>query len=841
MAAETHRVVGDGPTSNDKLGFRAYKDSLVRVIRSADTPITIGIFGAWGSGKTSLMRMVQHDLPGATYKVRSVWFNAWKYDKRDALWRALLVEAIEALRQKSEDTEDDTKANKPLDDVLASLYRDVDREEASGVQIDWGNVAKGSLRLGVSMIPAFSELSKLIPGMSSKTDPDKTAIDALVAAFGRERTKIHRDQVRFLDQFEGEFRKLVTEKLQPGENLVFFIDDLDRCLPEKAVEVLEAIKLFLDVERCVFVVGVERKIVEKGIRVKYQSLGFLDTKEDLPIDGDEYLEKIIQIPFHLPRLYEDNIRTFIETSLKDEGFNETVADVFAVGMQPNPRKLKRVMNVFRLLTTLAQERRKDAGKEARTSFEVKDELLAKVVVIQTRWRDSLFEEVERRPLLLGILEERFETGIADGSARAEIESTGARGKSQRDPAEQQDPGERTGLSEEQAASGTAAGSRAKRQETIERRFLVEDEFNDLEQLLGAGTEHFRGMTEDELRPYIFLTSAVAEEGAEDAEKARPRTRGTGRVDERLWEELVSSDPTRVQTAAGRLERGQQSVYIERLLQIVQDQQQHDLPTRIGAGNALGALGDPRIKTLAPAMITIPQGTFTMGDDESGEDDEKPAHPVILDAFEIAKYPLTNQEYKVFLDSFGQTSDQDRSPRDWAQGRYPTGKANHPVVGVSWEDVTAYGEWLSEATGSEYRLPSEAQWERAARGAGGRRYPWSDDFDADNCNTSDAGVGATTPVGIFPLGASSEGVLDMSGNVWEWCQDWYVESYYKTVAKAGPANNPTGPASGSFRVVRGGSFLSFSSFARCTFRDGFTPVFRVYDLGVRFSRTLALTS
>ena len=829
----------DRPTEDDQLGFRAYKDSLVTVIRRADTPVTVGIFGPWGSGKTSLMRMMKNDLElpvDGKFGDRTVWFNAWKYGKSDALWRALLLTALDALRPGARGM-----VATELDDLQTSLYRDVDREETGSFEFDLKAAAKGTLKLSLSSVPLFSEILKQIPGLESSSDDTKKAkasssgLDELFSAFGRKRLEIHRDQVQFLDQFQKRFGELVAKRIEKGSRLVFFIDDLDRCLPEKAVEVMETIKLFLDAEQCVFVVGVEKKIVEKGVRVKYQGLGFQDSKEDLPIDGDEYLEKIIQIPFHLPKLDLKNITSFTTDSLEGEGFGETVAEVFTAGMEPNPRKLKRVMNVFRLLVTLAEERKKDDA-----TFEVDDELLAKIVVIQTRWRDPLFEDVERYPLLLGILEERFETGTSRLGTR-EIDALGSEGKRKQGD----DPGSVT--LEEGSVEGIE-GNKAKesgqrtRVETIEVKYLTEDRFRDvydLEKLLAAGEKHFRGMTEQQLQPYVFLTAAVAEEAEAEPERPRARPASLGRIDDRVWEELISSDPTRVQTAAGRLEKDQQPAYIDRLLRIVEDQRQNDLQTRIGAGNALGALGDPRNDPLKPEMVTIPAGTFTMGGD-GGDDDEKPAHLVALDAYAIAKYPLTNQEYLTFLQDIG-SDREDRMPGGWAQDRFPTGKANHPVVDVSWEDVTAYGEWLNEKSGQFYQLPTEAQWERAARGPGNQTYPWGDEFVAENCDTREGGVGGTTPVGIYPAGASPEGALDMSGNVFEWCSDWFDESYYETISKESEVRNPTGPETGKGRVVHGGSFFDTQFSARCSFRGRFTPVIRYSSLGVRFSRTLTLNS
>ena len=232
------------------------------------------------------------------------------------------------------------------------------------------------------------------------------------------------------------------------------------------------------------------------------------------------------------------------------------------------------------------------------------------------------------------------------------------------------------------------------------------------------------------------------------------------------------------------------------------------------------------------MVQVPAGAFVMGSDKGGEgvyDDETPAHSVHVDGFEICRYPLTNFQYRAFLAA----NPGHEAPEDWTDGTYPAGKACHPVVHISWEDAQAYAQWISQATGRTYRLPTEAEWEKAARGSDGCRYPWGDDFDKDRCNTREGGIEGTTPVGSYPGGASPYGVMDMAGNVWEWCADWYDEDYYKSA----PERNPEGPETGEYRVLRGGCWLAPRSRARCACRYGGGPGSRDGYVGVRFSRML----
>ncbi|NIR48003.1 SUMF1/EgtB/PvdO family nonheme iron enzyme, partial [candidate division KSB1 bacterium] len=215
----------------------------------------------------------------------------------------------------------------------------------------------------------------------------------------------------------------------------------------------------------------------------------------------------------------------------------------------------------------------------------------------------------------------------------------------------------------------------------------------------------------------------------------------------------------------------------------------------------------------PDMVLIPAGTFEMGSND-GDDDEKPVHKVSVDAFYMDKYEVTVEQYAEFLNATNH-----RKPANWTEQLQ---NPKRPVVYVSWNDAVAYTEWLSQKTGQTYRLPTEAEWEYAARGGntgyGGKpkyRYPWGDDASPDKANYRGTG-GKDRWQGTSPRGSfdpNGYGLYDMAGNVWEWCSDWYASDYYEN----SPEKNPKGPATGDYRVLRGGSWNYGPLGMRCAFR------------------------
>jgi formylglycine-generating enzyme required for sulfatase activity len=227
----------------------------------------------------------------------------------------------------------------------------------------------------------------------------------------------------------------------------------------------------------------------------------------------------------------------------------------------------------------------------------------------------------------------------------------------------------------------------------------------------------------------------------------------------------------------------------------------------------------------PQMVLIAAGEFVMGSDprqdRHARQVERPQHPLHLPGYYLAKTPVTNAQYAAFVQAM-----HCAPPSHWENDQAPKGKENHPVVRVSWYDAEAYCDWLGKLTGKGYRLPTEAEWEKAARGDEANIYPWGDQWDAKRCNSKESEIEDTTPVGAYPRGASPYGLLDMAGNVWEWTSSLYENYPYQQ------DDGREDPSSTEARVLRGGSWLNFYDSARAAYRRSYTPAYHSRIHGFR---------
>jgi formylglycine-generating enzyme required for sulfatase activity len=252
------------------------------------------------------------------------------------------------------------------------------------------------------------------------------------------------------------------------------------------------------------------------------------------------------------------------------------------------------------------------------------------------------------------------------------------------------------------------------------------------------------------------------------------------------------------------------------------------------------------------FVLIPAGEFVIGsapsDDRLTQPDETPQHRLRVSDFYIMRCPVTNAQYRLFVEAT-----QHRPPHFWPEGGFPVEKADHPVVGVSFHDVAAFCRWATEVTGLPVRLPTETEWEKAARGADGRLYPWGRKWEAGRCNSSESKLSDTVPVHRFsPQGDSPYGVTDIAGNAQEWCASLFGPYPYdptdgrealvynlddqKLMPKlheTGCVANPQQIEAGLDKlVIRGGSWRQGRQQSRCAYRSWAAPMHRSDDTGFR---------
>ena len=270
-----------------------------------------------------------------------------------------------------------------------------------------------------------------------------------------------------------------------------------------------------------------------------------------------------------------------------------------------------------------------------------------------------------------------------------------------------------------------------------------------------------------------------------------------------------------------------------------------LVERLAAGNILALIGDSRIDTQNPTMIKIDGCNVEIGLPVAEIDSvleefsglginrkwivkECPRHAVSLKTFAIAKYPITNQEYRDFL----LDSKHSDLPTSWQFRRFPQEFANHPVYTINAIDADAYCKWLAKKTGRAFRLPNEAEWEYAAAGKDGYEFPWGNEFKADYANLAETGLFQSSAVGVFVEGNSPFGLADMAGNVEE-----YVADNYAAYTGGDFIVDHLVEIHGTYRIARGGSFVRFRDLARTRRRHGHNPRSVTYTMGFRLAEDI----
>lgn len=377
-----HTYLEDIPAKAPEFNYNLVAKALTPLLSQESTGATVvGIHGPWGAGKTTLMRALERELKIKFDDKHHVFvqFNAWKYQERQALWRALILRVLGELRNHGADKE-------KLEELEASLYRSFAVEEKGPWKVNWRTLIVELLGILLSVVKLdfvanalrqstgfFGRLLTWSSGGKKKDDEkgsvvDEKRVEKLASVL--ERTTVERQvvQVQSIEQFLDKFAELLKPTDDSGRRVFVFIDDLDRCLPESALEIFEAIKLFLDAPGCGYVVALDRDVIRKGLAVRYSQ----QAKDGggLFVDPDEYIEKTISVSYDLPRLSASDARTIIKGFDLPIALNEQHEQLILLALGPNPRRVKRFMNTLSVQLQLAKLA-KDAGEaidEALISF-----------------------------------------------------------------------------------------------------------------------------------------------------------------------------------------------------------------------------------------------------------------------------------------------------------------------------------------------------------------------------------------------------------------------------------------------------------------------------------------
>jgi hypothetical protein len=368
--------VDDVPAASPQFDFLLVAKALTPfLLQKHDSAVVLGLHGPWGSGKTTVMdairRQATSDVPEEKRAV--IDFNAWKFQDRQALWRALILHVLGELRKSGGD-------EKKIEELEASLYRSFAVEEKGPWTVNWRTVVVEFINIALSAIKldfvgsALKKSSSLIgrmffggddEGKDKKGDSviNSERVDKLASVLERKTIERHVQQVQSIEQFLDEFKMLIDTFTDQDRHVLIFIDDLDRCLPEAALEIFEAIKLFLDAPGCAFVVALDRDVIRKALAVRYARQGEAALGQAF-INPDEYIEKTISISFDVPRLSPNDALELMKGFEQQEAFlTEARRTMIVRALGVNPRRIKRFMNSLAVQLNLIQ-----VAKEAKLSL-----------------------------------------------------------------------------------------------------------------------------------------------------------------------------------------------------------------------------------------------------------------------------------------------------------------------------------------------------------------------------------------------------------------------------------------------------------------------------------------
>ncbi len=680
------RLLGDVPIGDriksDRLDFLSTAQVLAGAAVETEDPLTIGVFGRWGTGKTSLMKLIKQ-VVAEDYQEKGVgvWFNAWQYEKEEHLLIPLLAKINRELRRHTWEGELEIGSDKMIK-VLVSII--------SGLSVK-GDVGVPFLsKIGINV-----SLKEIITGIK-EYDTDKI--------FTRS---------QYTDIYE-ELENITKKTKIP--RIVVFVDDLDRCQPDKAIELIEHIKLVLNQQGFTFILGVYEDIISAVMRKKYEREYFIDKRF-----CEDYLDKIVQVQVNVPERKPKDLHEYIKMHLEkceviSRNQREVSIPIIAEAGKRNPRSIIRLLNRITVTSRIGKAEGKDYDPLA---------LLLHEATNESRYEDF------RKYIKISVIED---TGTKDSGQTKQI-------------------GE-----------------------------LIANELKDFNGLHKEWISKLRQIIVKSMKDeYKAVVDVLAEN--EYLFNLLKFDKGLEWLSNEEYREML----TEVSKSTERKTESEQKINKR-------------------------FLSDSRyiIDQIEKNMVDIPDGTFQMG--SKVYKDEQPIHPVTIQPFKMSAIPVTQAQYEAVMG---------HNPSEFKG-------ADNPVENVSWNAAKEFCKKLSELTGREYRLPSEAQWEYACRAGSEGKYCFGDneaelkDYAWYFYNSG----GKTHPVG--QLKPNAFGLYDMHGNVWEWCEDDWHD--YKNARKDGAAyvENPRRSA----RVLRGGSWADNPGSCRSANRINYDPNASSVNFGFR---------
>ncbi len=859
--------VGDQAANVDALGFEPYVIAIAEFLLNPETkpPLTLSIEGEWGSGKSSFMKQLEKYLREKG-KQRTVWFNAWRHDKAEAVWAAFALSFIKQIStpQGYKDLPRAIKGycklqylrfnrEKGLFEVIKALplilfvictaiaipfilaiygvkgINELVRVTTSQDDL-WKQIgaafnllfAVGGLTLsGTGLIAGirslFGNFQKLL------VSPKNNLIKYLEAPD-------YKKQSAFIEEFHEDFAKIV--KAYIGESRVYvFIDDLDRCEHPKSADLMQAMNLMIaDDPSVVFILGMDREKVAASLAVKYESIFRYLPSENSDIDPDilerystnkglaygyTFIEKFVQLPFQIPQPSPDNFKQFIiqlGTSKTSESDKNPISQTQHNLLPPFKGLLGGILQPFQGMLKPFKGKIEKTGKmgEIPSSNTQQTETITANLELTAEVQQQAIE-IKRSE----IIQLSFDS---DSQTVRNVVMMVA-------PALDYNPrrikqflnlfrlkvsiASKTGLFDELGRGGN----------------VIEDHltFEQLGKFIAISLKWplflFELDSDNQLFEKCFKCQLRTQHDCNQSIKEmfidRDRNTLLYWLNQDKFRELLAY--------GGYFEVGLDNsildwkfslkeVNVKKLLQVspkvVRQNTNLDQQTRTAQVQITGLSADFNIE-----MVDIPAGNFMMGSDENTR--EKPIHKVFVNAFKIGKYPITQEQYEIVMKS---------NPSSFK------GNPKNPVENVNWNDAQLFCQKLTQLSGQIYRLPTEAEWEYACRAGTQTRYYFGDDetqlenyaWYKNNAKGITHLVGQKNP--------NNWEIYDMSGNVWEWCADKWKNNYAKDNNKDYSSNLEFNDD--DFVVVRGGSWEYNSERCRSAYRAGEKAGIRFSGIGFR---------